>query len=163
MYKITARTPVTGVGYGIPFVEGVAHTEDEALARKLERKGYVVELLEEATPALQQLATGQEGIGEPPANGQDGAGEPPANGQDGAGEPPADGQDDTGEPPADGQDGAGELLALADVQVPNFTGKGRAEIDAFGATIGIDTKKATDKKAAIAMIMDAINQAKSTA
>lgn len=42
MYKIKARVPVTGKGWGLAWVEGVAHTEDTALAAKLAAKGYTV-------------------------------------------------------------------------------------------------------------------------
>lgn len=42
-YKITAPVPVTGPGWGLAFVEGVAETDNEALAKKLAGKGYTVE------------------------------------------------------------------------------------------------------------------------
>lgn len=44
MSKFTIRAPVafTGSGWGLAFVEGVAQTDDEYLAHKLEGKGYEV-------------------------------------------------------------------------------------------------------------------------
>lgn len=44
MGKFTIKAPVTftGTGWGLAFVEGVAHTDDESLARKLKQKGYTV-------------------------------------------------------------------------------------------------------------------------
>lgn len=41
-YTVKAPEAVTGSGWGLSFMEGVAHTEDEYLARKLARKGYTV-------------------------------------------------------------------------------------------------------------------------
>jgi len=42
-YKITAPVTVTGPGWGLAFVNGVAETDNEALAKKLASKGYNVE------------------------------------------------------------------------------------------------------------------------
>lgn len=44
MGKFTIKAPVTftGSGWGLAFVEGVAQTDDEYLARKLRGKGYEV-------------------------------------------------------------------------------------------------------------------------
>lgn len=44
MSKYTVKAPVaiTGPAWGLAFVEGVACTEDEYLARKLARKGYTI-------------------------------------------------------------------------------------------------------------------------
>lgn len=44
MSKYTVKAPetFTGSGWGLAFVEGEAHTEDEYLARKLAGKGYAV-------------------------------------------------------------------------------------------------------------------------
>ena len=43
-YKITAPVTVTGPGWGLAFVNGVAGTDNEALAKKLSSKGYTVEV-----------------------------------------------------------------------------------------------------------------------
>lgn len=52
MSKFTIKAPVTftGAGWGLAFVEGVAHTDNEYLARKLKDKGYTV--TEESAAAL---------------------------------------------------------------------------------------------------------------
>ena len=42
MYEIKAKVEMTGKGWGLAFVDGVAHTEDAALAAKLAAKGYTV-------------------------------------------------------------------------------------------------------------------------
>lgn len=42
LFKIKAPSTFTGSGWGLAFVEGVAHTEDGHLARKLAGKGYTV-------------------------------------------------------------------------------------------------------------------------
>ena len=43
-YKITAPVTVTGPGWGLALVNGVAGTDNEALAKKLSSKGYTVEV-----------------------------------------------------------------------------------------------------------------------
>lgn len=47
MFKIKAPTKYTGKGWGLNFVEGEAETDNAALAKKLESKGYKVEKIEE--------------------------------------------------------------------------------------------------------------------
>lgn len=45
MMRYTVHTPVkgyTGSGWGLTFADGVAQTDDKALAAKLARKGYEV-------------------------------------------------------------------------------------------------------------------------
>lgn len=46
MYKIISPNKVTEKAWGLNFVEGVAETENDYLASKLEKKGYKVEHLE---------------------------------------------------------------------------------------------------------------------
>lgn len=43
VYTIIAPNPITGKAWGLDFTEGVAHTDNKALADKLVRKGYRVE------------------------------------------------------------------------------------------------------------------------
>lgn len=52
MYTII--TPVegyTGFGYGLHFTEGIAHTNDESIAKTLKQLGYTVEEVEGAVPS----------------------------------------------------------------------------------------------------------------
>lgn len=43
VYTITAPNPVTEKAWGLDFIEGVAHTDNKALADKLVGKGYRAE------------------------------------------------------------------------------------------------------------------------
>lgn len=41
-YTIIAPNAITGKAWGLDFIEGVAHTDNKALAGKLEHRGYKV-------------------------------------------------------------------------------------------------------------------------
>lgn len=43
VYTIIAPNPITGKAWGLDFTEGVAHTDNQALADKLVWKGYRVD------------------------------------------------------------------------------------------------------------------------
>lgn len=47
MFKIKAPTNYTGEGWGLNFAKGEAETDNEALAKKLQSKGYEVTKVEE--------------------------------------------------------------------------------------------------------------------
>lgn len=47
MFKIKAPTNFTGEGWGLNFVKGEAETDNAMLAKKLQSKGYKVEVVEE--------------------------------------------------------------------------------------------------------------------
>lgn len=49
-YKITANAPVTCHGFGLDFVEGVAWTDDPAIAKDLKSRSYKVEDTKAAKP-----------------------------------------------------------------------------------------------------------------
>lgn len=47
MYTIKAKVEFSGVAWGLHFINGVAETDNEFLANKLQRKGYEVTKKEE--------------------------------------------------------------------------------------------------------------------
>ncbi len=107
MYKITAPTLFTGVGYGLRFVEGVAQTDNKSeydrLKAKLESKGYTFET-------------------------------------------PSDGGD--GELPPGGNPPSEETAEL----IKKLKKMGRAELDAWGAELGLDVAAAPNADAVRALI-----------
>ncbi|MBQ3045138.1 MAG: C2H2-type zinc finger protein [Clostridia bacterium] len=52
MFKIKAPTNFTGEGWGLNFVKGEAKTDNATLAKKLQSKGYKVEVAEESDDSL---------------------------------------------------------------------------------------------------------------
>ena len=62
-YEIKAPVECTGLGWGLAWAQGLAHTDDAELAAKLARKGYVVTDM--------QAPAGETGAAAPGAGAQD--------------------------------------------------------------------------------------------
>lgn len=119
MFKIIAPVKETGTGYGLTFVDGVAETDNEALAKKLQAKGYIIAK---------------------ECNDEDFASELESH---------IGGDDDTPAVKVSEADSSQPDMAA---DIPKLSSMGRAQIDAYGETIGVDTKQAPNKEAAIALI-----------
>lgn len=55
MYTIKAKVEFSGVAWGLHFVNGVAETGNEYLAKKLEKKGYEVTEKEVIDPDIAEI------------------------------------------------------------------------------------------------------------
>lgn len=55
MYKIKAKVEFSGVAWGLHFINGIAETDNEYLAKKLEKKGYEVTKKEVVDPDIAEI------------------------------------------------------------------------------------------------------------
>jgi hypothetical protein len=134
MYKITANVPVTGVGYGLRFVEGVAETPDAALAEKLKRKGYKVEQTGEGARLPAALPGNAPPVPPPPKAAGEGEAENAQNPEKSEGAPDAE--------------TAAKIKKM-----------GRAELDAYAKeSLGMDTTVAPNKDAALELVLAELNK-----